>query len=105
MILRIVGLPVAPGRQDELQVAFDDAYGPIRSLPDCLYLALLRSDTADREYLTVSLWTSREALADYRRSELFAAVWPRIRVTLAGKAWARSYEFRKGEGPWAGPGG
>ena len=104
MILRIVGLPVAPGREEELQAAFDDAYESIRSLPDCLYLALLRSDTADREYLTVSLWTSRGALAEYRRSELFATVWPRIRATLAGKAWARSYDFRKGDEPWAGPG-
>ena len=98
--MRIVGLPVQVDREGELRKAFDDAYLRIRELPGCAHLALVRGDKDDLEYLTLSLWESPEALDAYRKSSLFASIWPRIRSTLRAEPWARSYEFSAGDGPW-----
>ena len=98
--MRIVGLPVHVDREAELQSGFDDAYPRLRELAGCAHLALVRDANDGLEYLTLSLWTSHEALDAYRKSSLFASIWPRIRSTLRAEPWARSYEFSAGDGPW-----
>lgn len=100
MILRVVGLPVRSESETQLLNAFHAAYPRIRALPGCHYLALLRSREPDPGYLTVSLWTSAQALDAYRKSPLFAEIWPQIRATLGAEPWAESFEFAAGDPAW-----
>ena len=102
LILRIVGLPVRTEDEPEFLRAFDDAYPRIRGLPACDYLALIGSRSGAADYLTMSIWTSAKALEDYRKSPLFARIWPQIRKTLRDDPWVQSYDFAAGDGPWVG---
>ena len=99
LILRIVGLPVREEDEPELLRAFDDAFPLIRALPGCNHLALI-GRRGGPDYLTLSVWESAQALEDYRKSPLFARIWPRIRKTLRDDPWAESYDFVAGDGPW-----
>ena len=101
LILRIVGLPVREEDEAELLRAFDDAFPLIRALPGCSHLALI-GRRGGPDYLTLSVWESARALDEYRKSPLFARIWPRIRKTLRADPWAESYNFVAGDGPWGG---
>lgn len=87
----------------DLLAAFESAYPRIRRLPDCHYLALVRSAGVEGEYLTLSLWTGAEALQAYREGPLFAEIWPLIRRTLRAEPWATSFEFAAGDPSWTLP--
>lgn len=104
MILRLVGLPVHPDRVEELERAFAGARPRIAALPGCHRVTLLRTGDDDKpDFLTLSVWTGREDLEDYRRSELFKDIWPAIRQTLREKPWAKTYDYLAGDVPKAGP--
>ncbi len=97
-----MGLPVRTEDEPEFLRAFDDAYPRIRALPACNYLALISGRHGGPDYLTLSIWTSAQALEEYRSGPLFARIWPQIRKTLRDDPWAKSYDFAAGDNPWAG---
>ena len=100
MILRLVGLPVKPDRASDLEESFAKAQPRIVALPNCHHVSLLRTGGDDEpDYLTLSIWTDREDLEAYRRSDLFKAIWPPIRDTLRAKPWAHTYDYLAGDIP------
>ncbi len=100
MILRLVGLPVNPERVIDLEDTFARAQPRIAALPNCHHVSLLRTGSDDEpDYLTLSIWTDREDLETYRRSDLFKSIWPPIRATLRAEPWACTYDYRAGDIP------
>ena len=89
-----------PDRATELEDSFAEAQPRIAALPNCHHVSLLRTgDDAEPDYLTLSIWTAREDLEAYRRSELFKSIWPPIRSTLRAKPWAHTYDYLAGDIP------
>lgn len=71
---------------------FAAAKARIETQPGCRSVRLWR-DSADPAILaTYSLWESETALNQYRRSELFGAVWPRTKALFAAPAQTFSFE-------------
>jgi len=95
MITRIVKLKFKPGKGTFFFEAFNDVKEKIRGFEGNLYLeAMSTSDDPDLVF-TYSKWQSEEHLNIYRKSEVFGAVWPKLKAEFAGKpeAWTVESKF------------
>jgi quinol monooxygenase YgiN len=62
----------------------------IRNFPGCTHLQLLKDAHDDTVYTTLSHWTDEASLEAYRKSELFARVWGRVKTLFAQRTIALS---------------
>jgi quinol monooxygenase YgiN len=90
MIIRIVRMHFTDAGVEEFLDVFNKNKTAIRNFPGCTHLELLK-DASDRTiYTTLSHWQDEASLEDYRKSELFGAVWGRVKTLFAERTQAFS---------------
>ncbi len=93
MITRIVKLTLKESFCSEFQNIFVQKNKAIENQPGCLGVKLVKDIKTEGVFFTISQWESEEALNNYRYSELFQDIWPKVKVMFADKAQAWSTEI------------
>lgn len=93
MITRIVKLTLQEKFCSEFQNIFIEKNKAIKSQPGCLNVKLVEDIKTKGIFFTISEWESEEDLNNYRYSELFQEIWPKVKVMFADKAEAWSTEI------------
>lgn len=90
MITRIVKMVFEKKHIGAFESLFDTYKSEIRNQEGCLHLKLLQDTHDARIFFTYSQWKSENDLNHYRKSELFAKVWPVTKALFAEKpeAWS-----------------
>lgn len=90
MIVRIVRMQFTEAGVEEFLEIFNRNKTAIRNFPGCTKLSLMKDVSDPLVYTTVSHWQDEKNLEEYRRSELFASVWGRVKTLFAAKTQAFS---------------
>ncbi|MEX1239574.1 MAG: antibiotic biosynthesis monooxygenase [Cyclobacteriaceae bacterium] len=90
MIIRIVRMHFTQAGVEEFLEIFHANKTAIRNFEGCSHLQLLKDLDNELVYTTLSHWTDTESLEQYRKSELFASVWGRVKTLLAERTQAFS---------------
>lgn len=90
MIIRIVKMTFDSDKVGQFLNTFHENKGRIRNFPGVGKLELLREESGGNVFFTYSTWTDKDALENYRRSELFKSVWKETRQLFSEKAEAWS---------------
>jgi quinol monooxygenase YgiN len=90
MVTRIVKMTFKPELVADFLALFHASKSEIRNAPGCMHLELLQCTDASHVFFTYSHWRDTESLDLYRRSEVFAYVWPRTKALFAAPAEAWS---------------
>lgn len=80
-----------PDRVEDFLEIFNQSKEKIRGFEGCQHLELLQDAHDSNVYSTYSHWDSEVSLNNYRRSALFAEVWPRTKALFAAKPTAYSH--------------
>ena len=90
MVNRIVKMTFRSDCTEEFLLIFEEYKSRIRAAEGCTELHLLRDATDPRVFFTYSQWESATDVDNYRHSETFGAVWPRVKVLFAepAEAWS-----------------
>ena len=89
MIKRIVRMELLPGREALFLNIFEEVKADIRNRAGCVSLEILREEQDGQLSIwTISLWTSVDALDQYRSSELFKKTWTAVKPLFSNKAQA-----------------
>jgi quinol monooxygenase YgiN len=90
MIIRIVKMTFLPEKAEEFVEIFNSSKDKIRTQQGCLHLELWNDVNDPYTFFTYSHWENEEALNAYRKSSLFADVWPRTKKILnkTPEAWS-----------------
>lgn len=88
MVTRIVKMTFRSECCDEFTAIFDKYKTQIRNAPGCMSLTLLRGQEEPYVFFTYSKWNTEEDLDNYRYSQVFAEVWPQVKVMFAAPAEA-----------------
>ena len=88
MIVRIVKMTFRLEEVIRFQELFEGWRHRIIAFPGCQRLQLLHDRADDRVFFTVSEWDGPADLEAYRRSEVFAGVWPVVKGMFAEPAAA-----------------
>jgi quinol monooxygenase YgiN len=89
MIKRIVMMELLPEKESLFLDIFEGVKTDIRSREGCLDLEVLRNEqNGIISVWTISLWTSPEALEQYRSSELFQKTWAAVKPLFSSRAHA-----------------
>ena len=92
MLIRIVRMHFKEGNEKEFLKIFDLHKISIGNFSGCTHLQLLIDLNDPLCYTTLSYWRAEENLEDYRQSELFAAVWKKVKPLFSKKTEAFSFE-------------
>ena len=92
MIIRIVRMHFTEAGVDEFLTIFNENKERIRNFPGCTHLQLLKDAKDPNCYTTLSHWQAPEDLENYRKSELFASVWGRVKTLFSERTQAFSLE-------------
>lgn len=92
MVKRIVKLTFKEDLVPEFLTIFEESKGKIRAFDGNLHLELLRDVAQPNVLFTLSFWENKQALENYRQSELFKATWARTKSLFADKAIAWTVE-------------
>ena len=90
MILRIVRMHFTAAGVDEFLTIFEANKTAIRNFPGCTRLQLLKDADDHLVYTTFSEWKDEASLEAYRKSELFASVWGRVKTLFSERTQAFS---------------
>lgn len=93
MITRIVKLTLKKEYSADFETIFTEKNAAIENRPGCLSVKLVKDIKTDGVFFTISEWESEEDLNNYRYSELFQDIWPKVKVMFADKAQAWSTEI------------
>lgn len=77
---------------EEFLNIFNEHKVAIRNFPGCSHLQLLKDADDPLCYTTLSHWKDPNDLEKYRKSELFASVWGRVKTLFAERSQAFSLE-------------
>ncbi|SFD25512.1 putative quinol monooxygenase [Algibacter pectinivorans] len=90
MLVRIVKMGFYKQNIDVFLENFDVTKAKIRSFDGCSYLELYRDKKDPSIFFTYSYWESEAALENYRKSELFHAIWGKIKplFSIRPEAWS-----------------
>ena len=77
---------------DEFLQIFNLHKEAIRNFPGCTHLQLLKDLDDATCYTTLSHWDAAASLENYRKSQLFADVWGRVKPLFAERSQAFSLE-------------
>jgi len=75
---------------EEFLGIFNANKNAIRNFEGCDHLELLKDVGDDLVYTTLSHWRDEASLERYRKSELFGAVWGRVKTLFAERTQAFS---------------
>lgn len=94
MIVRLVKMTFKPAETARFQALFEDWRHRIIAFPGCMALELLHDERDPRVFFTHSRWRNAEDLEAYRRSEVFAQVWPVVKTLFdaPAEAWSTRCE-------------
>ena len=90
MIIRIVRMHFTEAGVEEFLEIFNKNKIAIRNFPGCTHLQLLKDASDPTIFTTLSHWNNEESLEAYRKSELFASVWGRVKTLFAERTQAFS---------------
>lgn len=90
MITRIVKLSFNKGKGDFFIEEFEKVAEKIRGFEGNLYLEGLQNIDDPDVVFTYSKWSSQAALDNYRKSDVFGSIWPKIKKEFRSKpeAWS-----------------
>lgn len=94
MILRLVKMHFKSDELDNFLTYFQTIKSHIEAMPGIVRLHLYQDKTNKNVVFTHSVWINEEYLNNYRKSELFAEVWPNTKQLFAHKAEAWSLELK-----------
>ena len=92
MLIRIVRMHFTEAGVEEFLHIFNQHKVAIRNFPGCSHLQLLKDADDPLCYTTLSHWDGPNDLEKYRKSELFASVWGRVKTLFAERSQAFSLE-------------
>jgi heme-degrading monooxygenase HmoA len=92
MLIRIVRMHFTEAGVEEFLDIFQHNKEAIRHFPGCTHLQLLRVADDPLCYTTLSHWQGPADLENYRKSDLFASVWGRVKTLFAERTQAFSLE-------------
>lgn len=92
MVVRIVKMTFAPAHVARFQELFIGWKPRIRGFAGCRHLELLHDVADPCVFFTYSHWDGPADLENYRRSEVFAEVWPQTKALFAAPAQAWTTE-------------
>ncbi|MCU0356449.1 MAG: antibiotic biosynthesis monooxygenase [Cyclobacteriaceae bacterium] len=92
MLIRIVRLHFTEAGVDEFLEIFESNKVAIRNFEGCTHLELLRDLHDPTIFTTLSHWRDEHCLEAYRKSELFARVWGRVKTLFAERTQAFSLQ-------------
>ena len=92
MLIRIVRMHFTEAGVEEFLEIFNAHKTAIRNFPGCSHLQLLKDAEDPNCYTTLSHWDKLESLESYRKSELFAEVWSRVKSLFSERTQAFSLE-------------
>ncbi|MDG1148435.1 MAG: antibiotic biosynthesis monooxygenase [Crocinitomicaceae bacterium] len=95
MITRIVKLEFNVDKVDDFLRFFDTVKHVVNEFPGCHGMKLYQDTNKPWIIITYSHWESQEHLNDYRNSEEFGSIWPKIKPWFSNKpeAWSVSAYF------------
>lgn len=90
MITRIVKLEFQEDHIDEFLTFFDTIKHIVNEFPGCYGMKLYRDIDQPNIVMTYSHWDNVDSLNNYRDSEAFGQIWPRIKPWFSKKpeAWS-----------------
>lgn len=91
MIVRIVHMEFLPEKRAAFLALFEQYKADIAAQPGCRDLKLAEDVTNTSNISTVSVWDGQQDLDDYRKSALFAQVWPATKALFAAPPTAHSH--------------
>jgi len=92
MIVRVVKMTFRPGEVETFRTLFAGWAPRIRNARGCRYLELWQDLSDPRVFFTHSHWDTEADLEHYRRSPVFAEVWPVVKPLFAAPAEAWSVD-------------
>lgn len=92
MIVRMVKMTFRPGQEQRFLELFEGWRHRIRPFPGCRYLELVQDKKDPRVFFTYSEWDAELDLENYRRSDVFADVWPTVKAMFDAPAEAWTVE-------------
>lgn len=95
MITRIVKLHFQEDKINEFLSFFETIKHQVNTFPGCRGMKLLQDINTPEIVMTYSHWENEEALENYRISETFGTIWPKIKPWFAEKpeAWSVGVYF------------
>lgn len=93
MITRIVKLTLKEEFRSDFESIFIEKNKAIKNQPGCLGVKLVEDINTKGVFFTISEWNSEEDLNNYRYSDLFQEIWPKVKTMFAAKAEAWSTEI------------
>jgi quinol monooxygenase YgiN len=92
MVTRIVRMHFRADAVESFLKTFNENKEAIRSFPGCTHMEIAKDLRALNTFVTISHWTSPEALEAYRKSSIFEAVWAKTKPLFSAKAEAFTVE-------------
>lgn len=92
MLIRIVRMTFHPDKVDTFRSIFEEAAPRIRAYPGCTHLDLWQDVRHPNILTSHSHWHDGDTLDAYRRSDLFASTWERVKPLFAARPIAHSYQ-------------
>jgi heme oxygenase (mycobilin-producing) len=92
MLIRIIRMHFTEAGVHEFLQIFNANKEAIRHFEGCTHLQLLRDHDDPNTFTTLSHWQNVESLNQYRKSELFGAVWGQVKTLFAERSVAFSLE-------------
>ncbi len=95
MLTRVVKLHFEAAHLEDFLAHFETVKWQVAKFPGCRGMQLLQDQTDPCLVFTYSIWDSEQDLNNYRDSELFASIWPKIKPWFDQKAeaWSLNQHF------------
>lgn len=95
MLVRIVKLTFDPDHLHSFYEEFEKHKLKIAAFPGCQGMKLLKGLEQPSIIMTYSHWDNSDALNNYRKSDLFSALWTKIKPMFSEKpeAWSHQIHF------------
>ena len=94
LYLRVVSMNVHEGKVDLFRSLYNDHVLPVlRNYPGCMVVQLAQSVAQTKEFISVTVWTTKEAAQDYEESGAFEKLKNILKPALSGLSqWSMDME-------------
>lgn len=94
-MIRIVKLTFKPEHVQDFLEHFETVKHDINNFPGCKGMKLLQDQNSECIFFTFSEWNTNEDLDNYRKSELFGGIWPKVKKWFdqQAEAWSVDQQF------------